>query len=303
MVRRCAYDGDGGTSAARAFAASTTCGRKTALPAQDYIYHIFSNHPPARETAPISVPICSPSQFAHLHRKSSVSVRVISTSVSLTAERPFRLEGTHVIPILFGSQFTIDVRLHDPHRLFFFGPKLERNRTWETSLDFFLYLPPSIGSLLTVRSRFFFAAERRRTRAIFERHHARAASEFIGWKSSLPFFSMLFGFTWFILGYNKYRIAVPRTYHYTIHDPKLQWYHVEKVQYIHRYSCLFVLSPARPAKQPFLREIRTSHQVCPLNCSDISILYRRYIFFLCGIYIIRTSTVMRSDDIYIFFMR
>ena len=71
---------------------------------------------------------------------------------------------------------------------FFFGPKLERNRTWETSLAFFLYLPPSIGLLLTVRSRFFSAAERRRTRAIFERHHARAAKEFTGRRSSLPFF-------------------------------------------------------------------------------------------------------------------
>ena len=97
---------------------------------------VFTIRSPAWETAPISV-------------------RVITTSVSLTAERPFRLQGTHVIPILFWSQFTIDVRLHDPHRLFFFGPKLERNRTWETSLAFFLYLPPSIGLLLTVRSRFF----------------------------------------------------------------------------------------------------------------------------------------------------
>ena len=69
MVRRCAYDGDGGAPAARAFATSTACGRETALPARDYIYHIFFNHPPAWETALISVSICSPSQFAHLHGK------------------------------------------------------------------------------------------------------------------------------------------------------------------------------------------------------------------------------------------
>ena len=81
----------------------------------------FTIRSPAWETAPISVSICSPSQFAHLHGKPPVSVRVITTSVSLTAERPFRLQGTHVIPILFGSQFTVDVRLHDPHRFFFWG--------------------------------------------------------------------------------------------------------------------------------------------------------------------------------------
>ena len=62
----------------------------------------------------------------------------------------------------------------------------------------FFYLPPSIGLLLTVRTRFFctrdhigrgiFAAEHRLTRAILERHHARAASELVGWRSSLPFF-------------------------------------------------------------------------------------------------------------------
>ena len=96
----------------------------------------FTTRSPASETAPFSV-------------------RVITTSVSLTAERPFRLQGTHVIPILFWSQFTIDIHLHDPHRLFFFRPKLKRNRIWETSIAFLLYLPPSIGLLLTVRSRFF----------------------------------------------------------------------------------------------------------------------------------------------------
>ena len=101
------------------------------------------------------VSICSPSIRSPAWETAPISVRVIAPSVSLTAERPFCLQGTHVIPILFWSQFIIDVRLHDPHRLFFFGPKLERNRTWEASLAFFLYLPPSIGLLLIVRSRFF----------------------------------------------------------------------------------------------------------------------------------------------------
>ena len=114
-------------------------------------------------------------------------------SVSLTAERLFRLQGTHVIPMEPHDFCTSDrhYRYHSrpkdrfafkepmwfrsffgrthnraptllklfafmgPTPIFFFEPKLERNRTWETSLGFFLYLPPSIGLLLTVRSRFF----------------------------------------------------------------------------------------------------------------------------------------------------
>ena len=50
-------------------------------------------------------------QFVHLHETAPISVRVI-TSVSLTAERPFRLQGTHVIPIL-GSWDYINIR--PPH--------------------------------------------------------------------------------------------------------------------------------------------------------------------------------------------
>ena len=64
--------------------------------------------------------ICSPSIRSPAWETEPIYVRVIAPSVSLTAERPFRLQGTHVIPILFWSQFTIDVRLHDPHRFFFF---------------------------------------------------------------------------------------------------------------------------------------------------------------------------------------
>ena len=122
----------------------------------------------------------------------------------------------------------------------FFGPKLERNRTWETSLAFFLYLPPSIGLLLTVQSRFFFAAERRRTRAIFERHHARAASEFTGWRSSLPFF-----FLCCLVVHGLYRTTTIqktplKTVLYYNYPPR-----VETVQYIHCYYCLFFLPALR----------------------------------------------------------
>ena len=195
----------------------------------------FTIRSPLWETAAISVSICSPSQFAHLHGKphrflyrsvslhnsltcmgnrtdfcidlfaftirspasetAPISVRVITTSVSLTAERPFRLQGTHVIPIPFWSHSQSSTSVAKTVRLH--GTNTDY-RTWERSLAFFLYLPPSIGLLLTVRSRFFFAAERRRTRAFFERHHARAASEFTGWRSSLPFFSMLFDRAWFV---------------------------------------------------------------------------------------------------------
>ena len=218
MVRRCAYDVDGGAPAVRAFAVSTACGRETALPARttstiyfqpsafmgnrtDFCIDLFAFtiRSPAWETAPISVSNCSPSQFAHLHGKPH-RFRVSDTEVVITRTEigPFRLQGTHVIPILFGSQFTIDVRLHDLHRFFWGGgAKLERNRTWETSLAFFFI---STAALLTVRSRFFFAAEHRRTRAISERHHARATSEFTGWRSSLPFF---FYVVWFHMVYTR----------------------------------------------------------------------------------------------------
>ena len=122
---------------------------------------------------------------------------------------------------------------------------------------------------------------------------------------------MLFGFTWFILGYNKYRTAVPSTYHYTIHDPKLQQYHVETVQYIHRYSCLFFVScppreatlfardPHFPPGMPFklLGYIYTIPTIyIYIYAASTSFGHQHssapttYILFLCGdIYIIGTS--------------
>ena len=132
----------------------------------------FSNRPPSWETAPISVSICSPSQFvtcmgnrtdfcidllaftilSPAWETTPISVRVITTSVSLTAERPFRLQGTHVVPIPFGSHSQSSTSVAKTVRLR--GTNTDY-RTWETSLVFFLYLPPSIGLLLPVRSRFF----------------------------------------------------------------------------------------------------------------------------------------------------
>ena len=77
------------------------------------------------------------------------------------------------------------------------------------------------------------------------------------------------------------------------------------------------LFPARHARQPLPREICTLHQVYPLNYSEISTLLStcrrsndfcaprrntaRPIYFYAVIYIIRTSTVICSDDIYIYF--
>ena len=79
---------------------------------------------------------------------------------------------------------------------------------------------------------------------------------------------------------------------------------------------LLPLFPARPAKQPLPREIHTSRQVYPLNYSEISTSLStcrrsndfcatrhntaRPIYFYAIIYIIRTSTVICSDNIYIY---
>ena len=252
----------------------------------------FTIRSPAWETAPTSVSICSPSQFAHLHGKPPVSVRVITTSVSLTAERPFRLQGTHVIPILFGSQFTIDVRLHDPHRFFGGGPKLERNRTWETSIALFLYLPPSIGLLLTVRSRFFFAAERRCTRAIFERHHARAASEFTGWRSSLPFF--------FYVIWSCMVCTIPPLYK----RPHLKQYCTTTTPLASKQYSTYTVTiasffPACLAKHPFCVRFAFPTRYAFKLLGYIYTIPTIYIF-LCGIYSIRISMVTCCDYIYIF---
>ena len=51
--------------------------------------------------------------------------------------------------------FTIRSPSRKHASMIFFGPELERNRTWETSFAFF-YLPPSVGLLLTVQTRFLY---------------------------------------------------------------------------------------------------------------------------------------------------
>ena len=66
-------------------------------------------------------------QFVHLHGNAPIYVRVITTSVSLTAERSFRLQGTHMIPILFWRN-SQSMFAFGPTPIIFFGPKLERIR-------------------------------------------------------------------------------------------------------------------------------------------------------------------------------
>ena len=160
MVRRCAHRIWGLTGASADSARTQLAAERPLYTHAPIIFSgrklgLYQHSTTAQRSILEHVSICSPSIRSPAWETAPVSVRVIAPSVSLMAERPFRLQGTHAISILFRSQFTIDVRLHDPHRLFFFGSKLERNHTWETSLAFFLYLPPRIGLLLTVRSRFF----------------------------------------------------------------------------------------------------------------------------------------------------
>ena len=127
----------------------------------------FTIRPPAWETAPISVSICSPSQFAHLHGKPH--------------RRPFRLKGTHVISIPFV------VAIHNS-MLAFMGARTDTLQLGQISCSL-LYLLLSIGSLeqfwnvITLELR----------------------ASFFGRRSSFPsFFKCLFGFAWFVLSYNKY---------------------------------------------------------------------------------------------------
>ena len=111
-----------------------------------------------------------------------------------------------MIPILFRSQFTIDVRLHGTHTDYFFsGRSLNGSASMGTDLLF----------------SFLSTAEHCLSRAILERHHARATSELAGWRSSLPFFLCLFGFARFVLSYNKCRTSftvVPYHAQITIHE-------------------------------------------------------------------------------------
>ena len=71
----------------------------------------------------------------------------------------------------------------DQHRSSFLGPELDGSASMGTDLLF----------------AFLSTAEHRLTRAILERHHARATSELSGRRSSTSLFLCLFGFTWFVL--------------------------------------------------------------------------------------------------------
>ena len=83
-------------------------------------------------TAPISVSICPPSQFAHLHGKPH--------------RRPFRLQRTHVISIPFW------VAIHKS--MLAFMRAAADTLQWGQISCSFLYLPPSVGLLLAIWTRF-----------------------------------------------------------------------------------------------------------------------------------------------------
>ena len=98
--------------------------------------------------------------------------------------------------------------------------------------------------------------------------------------------------------YHRYSTVQPRTYH--IHDSNLQRYlNNSTVPCIHQSA---------PIRHTFLTALRSTLAARDLyctpgtsiNCLEISTLYRRYIYFLCGIYSIRTSMVTCCDYIYIF---
>ena len=201
----------------------------------------FTIRSSAWETASIYVSICSLSQFAHLHGKPH--------------RRPFRVQGTHVISIPFWSHSQSSTSVAKTVRLH--GTNTDY-RTWGTSLAFFLYLPPSICLLLIVQSRFFFATERRRTRAIFERHHARAASEFTGWRSSLPFF--------FYIVWSCMVCTVPR--HMIASTRKISTYSIYPINTNHykqysttRLQFTTVHSPIR-SYEPYLLACLAKHPLC-----------------------------------------
>ena len=127
----------------------------------------------------------------------------ISNSLAFTFVRlhgkPYRLffeRGAGMVC----SRFCVQAATRSPscaHASIIFSGRSTNGIAQGNHLSPFFYLPPSVGLLLTVRTRFIctrdrvwegiFAAEHRLLRAILERHHARATSELAGWRSSLPF--------------------------------------------------------------------------------------------------------------------
>ena len=125
-----------------------------------------------------------------LYQHSTTAQRLIFEHVSICSPSQFaRLNENHI------NYWRAVLPPSTAGGRFFFGPELDR---WGQISCSFFYLPPSIGLLLTVWTNFLctrdhiwkgiFAAEYQLTRAILERHHAPAASELAGWRSSLPFF-------------------------------------------------------------------------------------------------------------------
>ena len=127
------------------------------------------------------VSICSPSQLVHLHGKpyrlffereldgtAPISVRVIAT-IGITHSQKTVSPSSNPCgsdPFLIASSqpSTSVAKLFavmGPTPITFFGSELERNRiNWDRSPVPFFYLPPSVGLLLTVRTRFFCTRDR-----------------------------------------------------------------------------------------------------------------------------------------------
>ena len=98
------------------------------------------------------VSICSPSIHSPAWETALIFVRVIAPSVSLSAGRPFRLQGTHVIPILFWSQFTIDARLHGTRTDYF----LARTESHMGDISRLLFISTAEHRLAADRSKHIF---------------------------------------------------------------------------------------------------------------------------------------------------
>ena len=125
---------------------------------------------------------------------------------------------------------------------------------------------------------------------------------------------MLFGCAWFVLSYNKYRNTFTRSaqnkhetavQHTTIHDPKLQQYQYHTALPSKQYSTYTVTIASFSCLPPSRSTLFARDPHFPLGMPFKLLGYIYTIptiyIFLYGTYIIRTSTVIRSDDIYIYF--
>ena len=124
---------------------------------------LYQHSTTARRSILEHVSICSPSIRSPAWETAPIFEGVIAPSVSLTAERPFRLQGTHVIPILFWSQFTIDDRLHGTHTDYFFRAE-DRTELHMGDISHLLFISTAKHRLAADRSKqiFLYALSRMR---------------------------------------------------------------------------------------------------------------------------------------------